>query len=151
MAEVKYKTFDDVYTVFMEICRVDDFFLPRTPEGKYTLLEQALSRYNIYFDNAKQIKFDRYTERFFVGENRKLDLEYNDLQLIANYMKLITLEKINDEFVSTYDVLVDDIGIRNYKSQSDAKANAVMAQKRLIDKLLLKVSEDFDVIDDFGL
>lgn len=138
-----YQTFDDVYTVFMDSTRVDEFQLPQTSHGMYALVQQALDRYLIFYDNAKDVSFDSYTETF------DMDLEYFDIQLIANYMKLIILEKINDEFVSTYDVLVDDIGIRNYKSQAEAKASAVREQQNKIKMLLFKISDNFDVIDDF--
>lgn len=137
-----YQSFDDIYTAFMDISRVDEFMLPRTPEGMYALLEQGIDRYSIYYDNAKDIVFDRITETL------NTTIDYSDVQIIANYMLLIVYEKIRDEFVSTYDVLVDDIGIRSYKSQVDAKETAIEMQNQKIQKLLLKLSDNFDVVDD---
>lgn len=141
MAKI-YQSFDDIYTVFMDISRIDEFMLPRTPEGMYALLEQGIDRYSIYYDNAKEIVFDRITETL------NTEIEYEDVQIIANYMLLIVYEKIRDEFISTYDVLVDDIGIRSYKSQVDAKETAIELQNKKIQKLLLKLSDNFDVVDD---
>lgn len=138
-----YKTFDDIYTAFMDITRVDEFMLPQTPEGKYALLEQGIYNYSIYFDNAKDIDFDRETEELTCIT----DIEISDVLLIINYMKLIILKKINEEFISTYDVLVDDIGIRNYKSQADAKRTAVNEQQIYINNMILKLSDDFDYDD----
>jgi len=138
----KYKDFDSIYKVFMENGRFDNFVLPQTPEGAYALLEQAIDRYSIYYDNAKEIEFDRITEKL------NTEIDYGDVQIIINYMILIIYEKIRNEFISTYDVLVDDIGIRNYKSQADAKAAAIQAQNEKIKKLMLKLSDNFDVADE---
>lgn len=137
-----YKSFDDVYTLFMDTTRVDSFQLPQTPQGMYALLEHGIDQYMTFFDNAKEVDFDRDTEMLSV------ELDKNDAMLITGYMRLKIFQKLNDEFVSTYDVLVDDIGIRNYKSQADARQNLIEAQKREIEAMLLKMSEDFDVIDD---
>lgn len=137
-----YKSFDDIYTLFMDNTRVDEYQLPRTPQGMYALLEHGIDQYMTFFDNAKEVDFDRDTEMLSVV------LDKNDAMLITGYMRLKIFQKINDEFVSTYDVLQDDIGIRNYKSQSDARQNLIAEQKREIDEMLLKMSEDFDVIDD---
>ena len=137
-----YKSFDDIYTLFMDNTRVDEYQLPRTPQGMYALLEHGIDQYMTFFDNAKEVDFDRDTEMLSVA------LDKNDAMLITGYMRLKIFQKINDEFVSTYDVLQDDIGIRNYKSQSDARQNLIAEQKREIDEMLLKMSEDFDVIDD---
>ena len=137
-----YKSFDDIYILFMDNTRVDEYQLPRTPQGMYALLEHGIDQYMTFFDNAKEVDFDRDTEMLSVV------LDKNDAMLITGYMRLKIFQKINDEFVSTYDVLQDDIGIRNYKSQSDARQNLIAEQKREIDEMLLKMSEDFDVIDD---
>lgn len=137
-----YQTFDDVYTLFMDTTKVDEFQLPRTPEGMYALVEHGLDQYSTYFDNAKEVEFDRDTEMFSV------ELEREDVQLIVGYMRLNVFQKLNEEFVSTYDVLMDDLGVRNYKSQSDARNSLVEAQKREIKEMLLKMSDNFDVIDD---
>lgn len=136
-----YKTFDDIYTVFMNTTKVDSYQLPQSPEGMYSLLEQALDFYSLEYDNAKEVEFDRDTEML------SIELDKNDVLLIVGYMRLNIYQKIKDEFISTYDVLIDDIGIRNYKSQIDAKYTAIEIQKQEIDKMLLKMSEDFDVID----
>ena len=126
----------------MDNTRVDEYQLPRTPQGMYALLEHGIDQYMTFFDNAKEVDFDRDTEMLSVV------LDKNDAMLITGYMRLKIIQKINDQFVSTYDVLQDDIGIRNYKSQSDARQNLIAEQKREIDEMLLKMSEDFDVIDD---
>lgn len=139
-----YKSFDDVYTVFMDSTMVDGYLLPRTPEGRYGLLEYALRRYRMSFDNAKEVEFIRDIEMLTV------ELDDNDVELITAYMRLKTYEKAEDEFTSTYDVMMDDIGRRNFKAQSDARKALVAEQKREIERILLKISEDFDVIDDIG-
>ena len=128
-----YKSFDDIYTLFMDNTRVDEYQLPRTPQGMYALLEHGIDQYMTFFDNAKEVDFDRDTEMLSVV------LDKNDAMLITGYMRLKIFQKINDEFVSTYDVLQDDIGIRNYKSQSDARQNLIAEQKREIDEMLLKI------------
>lgn len=144
MVAKTYKNFDDIYTLFMDSNRVDEFQLPRTPEGMYALVEYGIDQYMTFFDDAKEVEFDRDTEMLSV------ELEKNDAMLIVSYMRLKIFQKLNDEFVSTYDVLVDDIGIRNYKSQADARQNLIAEQKREIKEMILKMSEDFDVIDDIG-
>lgn len=137
-----YKTFDDVYTVFMDSTMVDNYLLPRSPQGAYALLEFALRRYKLAYDNAKDVDFIRDVERLTV------ELDEDDVELIVAFMKLKIYEKAEDEFTSTYDVLMDDIGRRNFKAQSDARKALVAEQKREIEKLLFKMTEDFDVLDE---
>lgn len=137
-----YKTFDDVYTVFMDSTMVDNYLLPRSPQGAYALLEFALRRYKLAYDNAKDVDFIRDVEKLTV------ELDENDVELIVAFMKLKIYEKAEDEFTSTYDVLMDDIGRRNFKAQSDARKALVAEQKREIEKLLFKMTEDFDVLDE---
>lgn len=137
-----YKTFDDVYTVFMDSTMVDNYLLPRSPQGAYALLEFALRRYKLAYDNAKDVDFIRDVEKLTV------ELDEDDVELIVAFMKLKIYEKAEDEFTSTYDVLMDDIGRRNFKAQSDARKALVAEQKREIEKLLFKMTEDFDVLDE---
>ena len=137
-----YKSFDDVYTVFMDSTMVDGYLLPRTPEGMYGLLEYALRRYRLAYDNAKEVELVRDTEMLTV------ELDDFDIELIVAFMRLKTYEKAEDEFTSTYDVLIDDLGRRNYKAQSDARKALIAEQKREIELLIRKMSEDFDVIDE---
>lgn len=137
-----YKTFDDVYTVFMDSTMVDNYLLPRSPQGMYALLEFALRRYKLAYDNAKDVDFIRDVEKLTV------ELDEDDVELVVAFMKLKIYEKAEDEFTSTYDVLMDDIGRRNFKAQSDARKALVAEQKREIEKLLFKMTEDFDVLDE---
>lgn len=142
MAKV-YETFDDIYTKFMNVTMVDEFALPRTPDGMYSLLENAIEKYKDEFDDAKDVEFDRDTETL------SMSLDSSDVDIIIAYMKLFVYIKIEEEFSSTYDVLVSDLGVRNYKSQSDAKKNSVLQQEKEIQKLLLRHTETYD-LDELG-
>lgn len=142
MAKV-YETFDDIYTKFMNVTMVDEFALPRTPDGMYSLLENAIEKYKDEFDDAKDVEFDRDTETL------SMSLDSSDVDIIIAYMKLFVYIKIEEEFSSTYDVLVSDLGVRNYKSQSDAKKNSVLQQEKEIQKLLLRHTETYD-LDSLG-
>lgn len=126
----------------MDSTMVDNYLLPRSPEGMYGLLEYALRRYRLAFDEAKEVEFIRDVERLTV------ELDDNDVELVVAFMKLKIYEKAEDEFTSTYDVMMDDIGRRNFKAQSDARKALVAEQKREIERLILKMSSDFDVIDE---
>ena len=137
-----YKSFDDVYEVFMDSTMVDSYLLPRSPEGMYGLLEYALRRYKLSFDAAKDVEFIRDIEMLTV------ELDNDDVELITAYMRLKIYEKAEAEFTSTYDVMMDDIGRRNFKAQSDARKALVAEQKREIKELLFKMSPDFDVLDE---
>ena len=142
MAKV-YETLDDIYTKFMNVTMVDEFALPRTPDGMYSLLENAIEKYKDEFDDAKDVEFDRDTETL------SMSLDSSDVDIIIAYMKLFVYIKIEEEFSSTYDVLVSDLGVRNYKSQSDAKKNSVLQQEKEIQKLLLRHTETYD-LDSLG-
>ena len=142
MAKV-YETFDDIYTKFMNVTMVDEFALPRTPDGMYSLLENAIEKYKDEFDDAKDVEFDRDTETL------SMSLDSSDVDIIIAYMKLFVYIKIEEEFSSTYDVLVSDLGVRNYKSQSDAKKNSILQQEKEIQKLLLRHTETYD-LDSLG-
>lgn len=139
MSENTYMTFDDIYTLFMNSNNVDEYQLPQTPEGMYALLEEGIARYLTFYDDAREVSLDRETELL------SAELTRTDAMLIVEYMKLHIYEKIKDEFYSTYDVLMNDIGIRNFKSQADAKMNQITQQEDRIRRLLLKVNENFDI------
>lgn len=147
MVAKTFETFDDIYELFMRTSRFDEYMLPNTPEGMYSLVSNGIEKYLTFYDNAKEISFDEYSESI-VFENEDDAPTFKDAQLIVAYMQLIIYEKIRDEFVSTYDVMVDDIGIRSYRSQVNAKENAIQAQLEKIRKLILKLSDNFDVIDE---
>ncbi len=108
----------------------------------YGLLEYALRRYKLSFDAAKDVEFIRDIEMLTV------ELDNDDVELITAYMRLKIYEKAEAEFTSTYDVMMDDIGRRNFKAQSDARKALVAEQKREIKELLFKMSPDFDVLDE---
>ena len=127
----------------MNVTMVDEFALPRTPDGMYSLLENAIEKYKDEFDDAKDVEFDRDTETL------SMSLDSSDVDIIIAYMKLFVYIKIEEEFSSTYDVLVSDLGVRNYKSQSDAKKNSVLQQEKEIQKLLLRHTETYD-LDSLG-
>ena len=136
-----YQTFDDVYTLFMDTTKVDEFQLPRTPEGMYALVEHGMNRYIHEFEDHKEVEFDRDTEMFSVS------LEYKDVDLIINAMSSNIFSKLIEEFVSTYDVLQDDLGVRNYKSQSDARRALYEQSERNFKKKLLKYTDSYEEND----
>lgn len=135
-----YQTFDDLYSKFIEIVGVDNFELPQTPDGKYALVDEALNRLNLFlelFEEDEEIQLNRETELF----NRTLSL--GQLELAANYMCLIIYERIFSLFVSTYDVMQDDIGLKNYKAQADARKQKIDMQEAKIKHIQLKIYDDF--------
>ena len=125
----------------MDSVRIDGYLLPQSPEGRYGLLEFALRRYELAFDDAKKVEFIRDTEMLTV------ELDNNDVELVTAYMRLKSYEKARDEYVTTFDILMDDIGRRNFKAQADALQALIAETKQEIDLLIRKMSEDFDVLD----
>lgn len=140
----KYQTFDDLYEKFIGIIGVDDFELPQTPYGKYMLVDEALDRFNFFMENLEDensISLDKDTEKLSKA------LLFSQAELVVGYMCLIIYERIYSIFVSTYDVMQDDIGLKNYKAQADARKQKIDMQENKIKKIQMKVYEDFDFED----
>lgn len=136
-----YETFDDLYEKFIGIVGVDDFELPLTPQGKYELVDDALNRFNLfleYFEEEEVRTLDKETEELIPP------LSLSEGELVVAYMCLIIYERIFSIFVSTYDVMQDDIGLKNYKAQADARKQKIEMQNRRIRLIQMKLYDDFN-------
>lgn len=128
-------TYDDVYKFFTEITRVDKIDLPISIEGQYDLI------------NSGRMEFNMRREDSLVchEESETLDRKLTDLELMlfGNCMKLVILKNMLSDFTSTYSMFQKEVGVKDYKSQLDARTWIVDRQESIIKDILFKMQEDF--------
>lgn len=130
-----FTSYDDVYKFFTEITRVDKIDLPISIEGQYDLI------------NSGRMEFNMRREDSLVchEESETLDRKLTDLELMlfGNCMKLVILKNMLSDFTSTYSMFQKEVGVKDYKSQLDARTWIVDRQESIIKDILFKMQEDF--------
>lgn len=130
-----FTTYDDVYKFFTKITRVDKIDLPISIEGQYDLI------------NSGRMEFNMRREDSLVchEESETLDRKLTDLELMlfGNCMKLVILKNMLSDFTSTYSMFQKEVGVKDYKSQLDARTWIVDRQESIIKDILFKMQEDF--------
>lgn len=130
-----FTNYDDVYKFFTEITRVDKIDLPISIEGQYDLI------------NSGRMEFNMRREDSLVchEESETLDRKLTDLELMlfGNCMKLVILKNMLSDFTSTYSMFQKEVGVKDYKSQLDARTWIVDRQESIIKDILFKMQEDF--------
>lgn len=130
-----FTSYDDVYKFFTKITRVDKIDLPISIEGQYDLI------------NSGRMEFNMRREDSLVchEESETLDRKLTDLELMlfGNCMKLVILKNMLSDFTSTYSMFQKEVGVKDYKSQLDARTWIVDRQESIIKDILFKMQEDF--------
>lgn len=130
------KTYDDIYKLFLDIVRTDDFNLPQTTEGQIALINAGrLIFNNKLFTNISQDD----TEETFSKE-----LTDNQALLLANCMKLVCFDNLLADFVSTYSMFQKEIGFKDYAGQLRGRELYVQRQEAVINSLVFSMMEDYE-------
>lgn len=123
-------TYSEIMKAFINNCGIDTSLLPEDPSKIYDMINNAVQYYNTYFDSQNQIVCDDSTESL----NTKLD--DLRLRLLAYCMKYIYLENQLVGFEELWAPFQNELGIKNYKSQIDARENTLERTRQEIDRLV---------------
>jgi hypothetical protein len=128
-------TYDQIWTTFLNNCKVSDIDLPQTNEKIYETIHNAI----LHFNNRlrENVKYDDASEVL------DRDLSDDHLLILAHYIRLIFLKNQKTYFESVWQPFQGDIGLRNFSTQLKSLENSVQEQEKLIERLILNTEEDY--------
>ena len=128
-------SYDQIYIMFLENCKVDDIDLPNTDEGKYNMIKNAILHFNNrLFDNLQTNDELEEVDR---------DLTDSHLLILAHYLRLSFLKNELLIFSRTWQPFQKDIGLKNFSYQISALKEIVKDEQNTIDAIILHQTEDF--------
>lgn len=129
-----FTSYDEIFSMFMQNCKVDDIELPQTDQGKYDMIRNAVFHFNNRMGD--NIKLDDTLEKV----NRKLS--NNHLLLIIHYIRLSFLKNQLTQFSLTWQPFQKDIGLKNFSHQIRALTILIEDQERFIEQIILSQQQD---------
>lgn len=128
-------TFDDVWSCFLNNCRVSDIDLPNTNEK----IHEAIKNATMYFNNRMRtsIQCDTSIESF------SEELSEDSLLILANFIRLTFLINQRTYFESLWQPFASDVGLRNFGTQINSLKASVQEQEKKLDILIINTMEDF--------
>ncbi len=127
-------SYDEIYICFRRNCGVDSSTLPKTDEGKYELIHNAVMHYNTKVDSSEtQLICNDELEEI----NVKLDS--NRLLLLAYCLKYSVLENELEAFEQVWQPFTKEMGQKFYKDQIKGRENSLDRVNFKILELLTKL------------
>ena len=122
-------SYDDIFTCFLENCKIQNKNLPSTDEGKYAMIHNACRHYTNKMEE-EALKCDDILET--------IDKELDDsrLLILAYCIKLVYLENAVTEFTDVFSVFQKEIGIKDYQAQVKARQYNVSTTEHKIIELM---------------
>lgn len=128
-------TFDDVWSCFLNNCRVSDIDLPNTNEK----IHEAIKNATMYFNNRMRTSIHCDTEI----ETFSVELSEDHLLILANFIRLTFLVNQRTYFESLWQPFASDVGLRNFGTQINSLKASVQEQEKKLDILIINTMEDF--------
>lgn len=134
-SEEKMTTYDDVYTYFISITKVDEYDVPSTEEGMYHLIDNGRLEFNLRREDDLEVNDeDQELSRKLTGQ---------ELMLLGNCMRLVTFRNMLTDFTSNYSMFQKEVGYKDYKAQLEGRTWAIDRQERIISDILFAIQEDY--------
>lgn len=137
-------SYDQIWECFLENCGYNRNDLPQTDERRYAMINNAKDYYNNIIQNYKE-SYQYNLQCDDIIETLNVELSSDELLIFANILKLIFLRNKYTEFCSTWSIFSKELGISNYKAQSDAKLQLVKDQENDIYNLITNALEDWEI------
>lgn len=137
-------TYNELYETFLLNCGYDFDELPQTDEMRYMMIKNACRRYN---QQAKKYS-NRMTSNVVcddVAESLNVVLTSNEILVFAYMMAEILASTKLVEFTSLWSTFSKETGIKDHKSQVDARKHTVEMFKQKYTAIIE------DEIDTFSL
>lgn len=128
-------SYDQIWTTFLNNCKVSDIDLPQTPEKIYEIIRNGVMHFNNRL--REDIVCDDSTETL----NRELSNDY--LLILAHYIRLIFLINQKTYFESLWQPFAKDVGLKNFSTQLKSLETSIAEEERTIDRLIMNMEDDF--------
>lgn len=128
-------SYDQIWTTFLNNCKVSDIDLPQTPEKIYEIIRNGVMHFNNRL--RENIVCDDSTETL----NRELSNDY--LLILAHYIRLIFLINQKTYFESLWQPFAKDVGLKNFSTQLKSLETSIAEEERTIDRLIMNMEDDF--------
>ncbi|MGG1444786.1 hypothetical protein ABE354_22560 [Brevibacillus laterosporus] len=132
---MKNTTYDEIYTTFINRCKVDDLELPQNDEQRYNFIRGAIMDYN----NRLQENLDWDD----TSEAVSRELTVDDLLLIAHYLRLTFLKNQLIYFTNTWQPFTKDISLKNYQAQLRSLDSLISFEEKKIESIIQNRADDF--------
>ena len=130
-------TYDELFLLFMNICMIPPSKLPPTDQGKYDLINTAVSLFNNKMD-VEYVCNDG-------NENLNVKATPNEKLIIAHYLSLLYFQNEMSFFTAIFSVFQKEIGIKDYQAQVKAKEANILRTEKKIDELITN-SQGFTIM-----
>jgi hypothetical protein len=128
-------TYDELWTTFLNRCKISDIDLPQSDEKIYDTIHGAVLSFNNRLRD--DLGYDDTTEQF----DRQLNND--ELLILAHYIRHHILENQLIFFTNTWQPFQQDIGIKNFSTQLKTLEELVAKEERKIDSLIINTMDDF--------
>lgn len=128
-------SYDNIWTTFLNNCKVSDIDLPQIPEQIYESIKNAV----MHFNNRLRTTITCYDELEELNE----ELDDDHLLILAHYIRLIFLRNQKTFFESLWQPFSKDVGLKNFSTQLKSLETSITEQERMIDSLIMNMEDDF--------
>lgn len=128
-------SYDKVWTVFLNNCKLSDIDLPQSDEKRYEIIKNGVMllnnklRTNYHCDDKNEM---------IIG-----DMNDDHLLILAFLIRLVILDNQRIYFMNLWQPFAKDITIRNFSSQLKAIEQSIKDTEDTISRLIMNSEEDF--------
>lgn len=130
-----FTSYDDIMTCFIENTGIDTTKLPTEDEHIYAMIKNASKHYGVFLKDEAYIVCDDELEEI------NISLDYTRLLIFAYCMKYVYLENQLVGFEELWSPFQNDLGIKNYRSQIQARQSTLERTKQKITELVTTTEE----------
>lgn len=128
-------SYDQIWSTFLNNCKVSDIDLPQFPEQIYESIRNATMHMN------NRLRTNLIGDDELEVLNEQLSDDY--LLILAHYIRLFFLINQKTYFESLWQPFQKDVGLKNFSSQLKSLEYSVDDEERTIDRLIMNMEDDF--------
>lgn len=131
-------SYDEIFTCFLENTKMVNNNIPTDIDRKHEMIHNACR----FYENkmGEVIAWDDILETI------NKELNNSEMLIMAYCLKRIYHENALTEFTSIWSGFTKEVGIKDYKSQVDAKQNDINRTEHKIDELITNI-EDASIME----
>ncbi|MEK4907340.1 hypothetical protein [Niallia sp. FSL M8-0099] len=128
-------SYDEIWTTFLNNCKVSDLDLPQTNKAIYESIRNAV----MYMNN--RLRTDLICDD--VKETLNKEITQDHLLILANYIRYIFLINQKTYFENLWQPFSKDVGLKNFSTQLNSLKTSIELQDKTIDRLIMNTEVDF--------
>lgn len=128
-------SYDEIWTTFLNNCKVSDLDLPQTNKAIYESIRNAV----MYMNN--RLRTDLICDD--VKETLNKEITQDRLLILANYIRYIFLINQKTYFENLWQPFSKDVGLKNFSTQLNSLKTSIELQDKTIDRLIMNTEVDF--------